>query len=255
MTKHIILTLLAAAVTATAGNQLIETQSYVDGSLRNTHVAVSTTYASQELWRGVSRGDDSFQAVVTGDIALTDYITTFAGVTLRNTDAVDSDYIFTGGIRKDFSNVGLTGTSLAVLFNYYTEGTNVSGDITSEIGVELSQDVDHFMLPVDNVTVTQYLTTEGTSQSYGEVDLTKTVNVFNLPIDISGSLGYVADESEYTHAGATISTDIQTGMPGLVVTPYVSYIFSLGDDTDDLRGIYVGAEDEVAVGFRATYNF
>ncbi len=255
MTKHIVLTLLAAVATATAGNEIIDTQAYVDGGLRNTHVAVSTTYASQELWRGVSRGDDSFQASVTGDIALTDYVTTFAGVTLRNTDAVDSDYIFTGGIRKDFSNIGLKGTSLAVLFNYYTEGTNVSGDITSEIGVELSQDLDFNILPVDNVTVTQYLPTEGTSQSYGEVELTKTVNVLNLPIDISSTLGYVADESELTHAGVTLSTDIQTAISGLVVTPYVSYIFSLGNETDSLRGIYVGAEDEVAVGFSATYNF
>jgi hypothetical protein len=257
MTKHIILTLLAAIATAaagvTTGNQLSVDTGYIENSLTAPSISLDAAFTSQELWRGVTRGDDSTQVSAFSNITFSNNINTYAGVTLRNTDDTDSEYIFTGGVSKDFSALGLTGTSLGVVFNYYTEGTSVVGDITSEVGVILSQRFDCFLL--DKAAITQYFTMEGEGQGYGELQLVKTVNILGLDVDLTGVVGYLADESELTHSQLTISTDCKTGVNDLVVTPFVTTLFSLTDDSNGARGIYSGAEDEVAVGFQIGYKF
>ena len=257
MTKHIILTLLAAIATATAGvttvNQLSVDAGNIENNLRAPSISLDAAFTSQELWRGVTRGDDSTRVSAFSNINFSSNINTYAGVTLRNTDDTDSEYIFTGGASKDFSDLGLPGTSVGVVFNYYTEGTKVEGDITSEVGVILSQRFDSFLL--DKAAITQFFTTEGEGQGYGELELVKTVNILGLDVDLTGGLGYLADESELTHAQLTISTDCNTGISNLVVTPFVTSLFSLTDDSNRARGIYSGAEDEVAVGFQIGYKF
>ena len=254
MTKHIILTLLAALATATAG---VTTGNQLSGDIENnlgaSSISLDAAFTSQELWRGVTRGDDSTHVSAFSNITFSNNINTYAGVTLRNTDNTNSEYIFTGGVSKDFSDLGLPGTSVGVVFNYYTEGTNVEGDITSEVGVILSQRFDSFLL--DKAAITQFFTTEGEGQGYGELELVKTVNILGLDVDLTGGLGYLADESELTHAQLTISTDCNTGINNLVVTPFVTSLFSLTDDSNRARGIYSGAEDEVAVGFQVGYKF
>tara|TARA_R110000796_G_scaffold48911_1_gene117052 strand:+ start:48520 stop:49284 length:765 start_codon:yes stop_codon:yes gene_type:complete len=254
MTKHIILTLLAALATATAG---VTTGNQLSGDIENnlgaSSISLDAAFTSQELWRGVTRGDDSTHVSAFSNITFSNNINTYAGVTLRNTDNTNSEYIFTGGVSKDFSDLGLPGTSIGVVFNYYTEGTSVEGNITSEVGVILSQRFDSFLL--DKADITQYFTTEGEGQGYGELELVKTVNILGLDVDLTGGVGYLADESELTHAQLTISTDCNTGINNLVVTPFVTSLFSLTDDSNRARGIYSGAEDEVAVGFQVGYKF
>ena len=255
MTKKIVLTLLAAAATATAGTQALNAQDYVEGGLQESSVSASTTYASQSVWRGVSRGEDYFQFSVLGDVELANGFTVFSGASYYSTDEVTDEFVFTGGLVKNFADAGLAGTNLGVLFNYYSEGSDESGVITSEVGIRLSQDFDNVMIPFNNLSITQYLTTEGNSQGYGVVEATETISILNLPIDITASLGYLADVQEYTHAQLLLSTDIQTAVDGLTVSPFVSYTASLGDGSDGLEGMYISAKNEAAVGLRATYNF
>ena len=158
-----------------------------------------------------------------------------------NSDA-DFETLFTAKATK-----AVVGYDVSVGFNYYSEGTNVVGDITSEIGLGVAKTVG----PVD-LSVTQFIAIDGDNDNYGEVSASLSREVAGKVVDVKGTVGYVLDESELTHAQVTLSTDFNVDPFDLKVTPFVTGVLALGND---VGGIYNGAKDEVIFGVKLSKSF
>ena len=191
-------------------------------------VDVTTEYSSEKVWRGSDVGTNEAAATVTTDLELpaeiglqlsADY-STVDGTTTSD-EATDLTAVFSKSV-SDYL--------VSLSYTWYSEGFDQSGDGgAQEVGLSVSKKVG----PV-NLTLTQYLAVEGDNNAYSELAgaYSSNFNVLPVELDFSARVGYLVQDSVFTHAEARISTDLPV-VEGIVAQPFVAYSTDLGGEFID----------------------
>jgi len=191
-------------------------------------VDVTTEYSSEKVWRGSDVGTNEAAATVTTDLELpaeiglqlsADY-STVDGTTTSD-EATDLTAVFSKSV-SDYL--------VSLSYTWYSEGFDQSGDGgAQEAGLSVSKKVG----PV-NLTLTQYLAIEGDNNAYSELAgaYSSNFNVLPVELDFSARVGYLVQDSVFTHAEARISTDLPV-VEGIVAQPFVAYSTDLGGEFID----------------------
>jgi len=193
-----------------------------------TIVDVTTEYSSEKVWRGSDVGANEAAATVTTDLELpaeiglqlsADY-STVDGTTTSD-EATDLTAVFSKSV-SDYL--------VSLSYTWYSEGFDQSGDGgAQEVGLSVSKKVG----PV-NLSVTQYLAVEGDNNAYSELAgaYSSNFNVLPVELDFTAKVGYLVQDSTFTHAEARISTDLPV-IEGVVAQPFVAYSTDLGGEFID----------------------
>lgn len=243
MLKTILLTTLAAVGFVSA-----DVESEITAGWLSTipPIEVFSTYRSTDVWRGATFGeDDKVTGLSTGydfDFARLEASFSYADNTrLNNTN-------LSVGLVRDFSFEGVGEFTAGVAYKRYTGGTDIVGDVTSEIGVSLAKEFSFA-----DVVGTQYFATEGNGLGYFELTAKRSVDPFpfvqdnEVLVDVTATVGYSFEESEFTHTQFTVSKDYEfdSYFGGITLTPFVSFV----DVASDTAGtIYAGSDDETLTG-------
>lgn len=191
-------------------------------------VDVTTEYSSEKVWRGSDVGANEAAATVTTDLELpaeiglqlsADY-STVDGTTTSD-EATDLTAVFSKSV-SDYL--------VSLSYTWYSEGFDQSGDGgAQEVGLSVSKKVG----PV-NLSLTQYLAVEGDNNAYSELAgaYSSNFNVLPVELDFSARVGYLVQDSVFTHAEARISTDLPV-VEGIVAQPFVAYSTDLGGEFID----------------------
>lgn len=232
MLKTIILTTLAAV-------------GFVSADITVPPIEVSSTYRDTDVWRGAKFGEsDKVTGLSTGydfDFARLEASFSYADNSqLNNTN-------LSVGFTRDFSLESIGEFSAGVAYKRYTGGTDLAGDVTSEIGVSLAKELFE-----TNITGTQYFATEGNGLGYFELTAKRSIDPFpfvlgnEVLIDLTATVGYSFDESEFTHTQLTFSKDYEYNyFGGITLTPFVSFVNAA---SDTVGTIYAGSDDETLTG-------
>ena len=232
MLKTIILTTLAAV-------------GFVSADITVPPIEVSSTYRDTDVWRGAKFGEsDKVTGLSTGydfDFARLEASFSYADNSqLNNTN-------LSVGFTRDFSLESVGEFSAGVAYKRYTGGTDLAGDVTSEIGVSLAKELFE-----TNITGTQYFATEGNGLGYFELTAKRSIDPFpfvlgnEVLIDLTATVGYSFDESEFTHTQLTFSKDYEYNyFGGITLTPFVSFVNAA---SDTVGTIYAGSDDETLTG-------
>ncbi len=229
--------MLAAVAFATAGSasaSVVSTGGELISSLLSHPFEVNATVASQELFRGTKVGDSLISAGVSTEWAIPGDGVLNVGVGFEENSDADFETLFSAKATKAVGDY-----DLSVEYNYFSEGSKVVGDITSELGVGVARTVGDV-----DVSVTQFIALDGDNDNYGEVGVGLSREIAGKVVDIKGAVGYVIDGTDLTHAQVTLSHDLTINPFDLKVTPFVTGVLVL----EDVGGIYSGAEDEVIFG-------
>ena len=232
MLKTIILTTLAAV-------------GFASADITVPPIEVFSTYRDTDVWRGAKFGDsDKVTGLSTG------YDFDFARLEASYSYADNSELNNTNlsvGFTRDFSLESVGEFSAGVAYKRYTGGTDLAGDVTSEIGVSLAKELFE-----TNITGTQYFATEGNGLGYFELTAKRSIDPFpfvlgnEVLIDLTATVGYSFDESEFTHTQLTFSKDYEYNyFGGITLTPFVSFV-NVASDT--VGTIYAGSDDETLTG-------
>jgi len=214
--------MLAAVGIASAG-------SASEGSLiAGLPVGVTGSYTTKDVWRGQHQGDDDLQFGIGADLHVfgIDAATTLNWSSNDNQD----EFAFGIGTATDFQLPVLADVNVHVGVNYYSEGTDVVGDVTSELGIGLSKDYGFGV-----VSVTQYLALDGDNDGYGEIGVD--LGEVAPGISVTVTAGYLLEEFEVTHL--ELSADLpaqEVPFIGLEASPFVKGVYTL----DDRGGIWAG---------------
>jgi len=237
--------MLAAAAFATAGSasaSVVSSGGELLSTLLNRPFEVSVSTTSQELFRGTRVGDSLVAASISTNWVIPGDGVLDVGLAVEDNSDADFETLFTAKATK-----AVAGYDVSVEYNYYSEGTNVVGDITSELGLGVAKTVGSV-----DLSVTQFIAVDGDNDNYGEVGVGLSREVAGRVVDVKGTIGYVLDEAELTHAQVTLSTDLTVDPFDLKVTPFVTGVLALGND---VGGIYTGAKDEVIFGVKLSKSF
>ena len=232
MLKTIILTTLAAV-------------GFASADITVPPIEVFSTYRDTDVWRGAKFGDnDKVTGIATGydfDFARLETSFSYADNSVLNNTNLSV------GFTRDFSLESVGEFSPRVDYKRYSGGTDLAGDVTSEIGVSLAKELFN-----TNIAGTQYFTTEGNGLGYFELNATRSINPFpyvldnQVFVDLSATVGYSFDESEFTHTQLTLSKNYDlTYFGGITVTPFVTFV-NVASDTAGT--IYAGSDDETLTG-------
>ena len=225
MTKTIVLTMLAAVGIATAG-------SASEGSVAtdlNFEVGVTGTYSTQDIWRGQNQGDNDVRLEATTDL---DFIglPAFATLALSDNDLQEELELTVGSAYElDIPFIGEV-TAFADL-NYYSEGTDVVGDVTFELGVGVAKSFSF-----GTVTLSQFIALDGDNDGYGELSVDLGEGVYG--IKTVASVGYLLEDTKFTHVELVATLpDLPVQILDTSFTPFIK-----GVHTFDGRG-GIWAED------------
>lgn len=192
-------------------------------------VDVTTEYSSEKVWRGSDIGQNEAVATVTTDLELpaeiglqlsADY-SAMDGTATTSNEATDLTAVFSKSV-SDYL--------LSLSYTWYSEGFDQSGnDGAQEVGLSVSRKVG----PV-NLTLTQYMAVEGDNNGYSELlgAYSSNFNVLPVELDFTARVGYLVQDSVFTHAEARISTDLPV-VEGIVAQPFVAYSTDLGGEFID----------------------
>jgi hypothetical protein len=220
-----LIVMVVAAAFANAGTieQLVVTPA------ATAIVDVTTEYSSEKVWRGSDVGANEAAATVTTDLELpaeiglqlsADY-SAMDGTATTSNEATDLTAVFSKSV-SDYL--------LSLSYTWYSEGFDQSGnDGAQEVGLSVSRKVG----PV-NLTLTQYLAVEGDNNGYSELlgAYSSNFNVLPVELDFTARVGYLVQDSVFTHAEARISTDLPV-VEGIVAQPFVAYSTDLGGEFID----------------------
>ena len=239
MLKTIILTTLAAV-------------GFASADVTALPLEVFSTYRDTDVWRGAKFGDSD---KVTG--VSTAYEFDFARLEASYSYADNSELNNTNlsvGFVRDFSFEGVGEFTAGVAYKRYTGGTDLAGDVTSEIGVSFAKELFD-----TNITGTQYFATEGNWLGYFELTAKRSIDPFpfvldnQVHIDLTATVGYSFDESEFTHTQLTFSKDYDYNyFGGITLTPFVTFV-NVASDTAGT--IYAGSDDETLTGISFSKSF
>jgi|TARA_R110000850_G_scaffold31678_5_gene86925 hypothetical protein len=239
MLKTIILTTLAAV-------------GFASADITVPPIEVSSTYRDTDIWRGAKFGEsDKVTGLSTGydfDFARLEASFSYADNSqLNNTN-------LSVGFTRDFSFEGVGEFTAGVVYKHYTGGTDIAGDVTSEIGVSIAKEFSFA-----DVSGTQYFATEGDGLGYFELTAKRSINPFpfvqdnEVFIDLTATVGYSFDESEFTHSQLTFSKDYDLDyFGGITLTPFASLV-NVASDTAGT--IYAGSDDETFTGISFSKSF
>tara|TARA_R100001377_G_scaffold75535_1_gene52123 strand:- start:89 stop:808 length:720 start_codon:yes stop_codon:yes gene_type:complete len=239
MLKTIILTTLAAV-------------GFASADITVPPIEVSYTYRDTDVWRGAKFGEsDKVTGVSTGydfDFARLEASFSYADNSLLNNTNLSV------GFTRDFSFEGVGEFTAGVAYKRYTGGTDLAGDVTSEIGVSIAKE---FFLA--DVSGTQYFTTEGNGLGYFELNAKRSVDPFpfidgtEFLVDVAATVGYSFDESEFTHTQLTVSKDYELNyFGGITLTPFVTFVNAASDTAGT---IYASSDDETLAGVSFSKSF
>lgn len=220
-----LIVMVGAAAFANAGT-LGEPVVVVDSA---PSVDVTTTYSSDKVWRGSDIGQNEAAATVDTSLSLpadiglvlsADY-SAAEGDTRISDEATDLKAVFSKSV-SDYL--------LSLSYTWYSEGFDQSGNGDSqEVGLSVSREVG----PV-TLSLTQYMAIEGDNNGYSELKGQYSSNLNVLPVELlfTARLGYLTEDSTFTHAEARISTDLAV-TEGIVAQPFVAYSTGLGGEFVD----------------------
>jgi len=218
--------IVMVAATAFANAGTLEEVVIADNA---TSVDVTTEYSSERVWRGSDIGQNEAAATVATSIdlpadiglALSADYSAAEGDTTISDEATDLTAVFSKSV-SDYL--------LSLSYTWYSEGFDQSGNGgAQEAGLSVSREVG----PV-TLSLTQYMAIEGDNNGYGELkgEYSNNFDVLPVELDFTARLGYLAQDSAFTHAEARISTDLPVTQ-GIVAQPFVAYSTDLGGEFVD----------------------
>ena len=222
--------MLAAVGIASAGS------ASEDTLINGLPLGVTGSYTTKDVWRGQDQGNDDLSFGIGADLHVfgIDAATSLDWSSNSNQD----EFVFGIGTATDFQLPVLADVTFGAEFNYYSEGTDVVGDVTSELGLGLTKDYGFGV-----VSVTQFLALDGDNDGYGEVSVD--LGEVAPGITATATAGYLLEEFELTHV--QVAADLP-GVPvpfiGLEVSPFVKGVYVF----DDRGGIWAGNDGFVFVG-------
>ena len=237
MTKNIVLTMLAAAGLTCSGSAS-EISKFI------SQPVVTAAYSSQDSWRGVNHGDNDLGVDIGADLHLLGFKAD-TSVGWSNNDAqnefelsIGTDYVYTLPVLDE--------VTFRAEFNYYSDGTDVLGDVESELGLGISKSFGFA-----DVSLTQFVALQGYNDGYGELSF----NFSEVYPDVflTTTVGYLLEEFEVTHLEVSAVLP-GTSLPALDVDvkPFVKGVYTFnGRD-----GIWSGQDGlEVIGGLSLTRTF
>lgn len=225
-TKNILKVMASIAVCANmyAGN--IEQAVVVEST---PSVDVTTEYSSDKVWRGSDLGQNEAAATVATSLSLpadvglalsADY-SLVEGTVATSDEATDLTAVFSKTV-SDYI--------LSLSYTWYSEGFDQSGaSKAQEAGLSVSREVG----PV-TLTLTQYLALEGDNNDYSEFTALYSNDFEVLPVelDFAARVGYLTQDSVFTHAEIRVSTDLPV-VESIIAQPFVAYSTDLGGEFID----------------------
>jgi hypothetical protein len=185
---------------------------------------VVTSYATDNIYRGVDTGQNTAQAVVNAAFELPSETT----MTVQ-----------TGYSKMDSSLTSEEATELGAEFSKTVADYLVSlsyvwnskGEITPEKqSQEIGLSVQREFGPV-TVTLSQYLSLKGDNNGYSEIGAlySDDFDVLPLEIDFAAQIGYLSQDSSFTHFQLKASTDLFS-VEGVTASPFIAYNYQLGGE-------------------------
>lgn len=219
-----LIVMVAAAAFANAGT--LEEAAVANST---ASVDVVTEYSSDRVWRGSDIAQNEAAATVAtaldlpADVGLVlsaDYSAAEGADTISD-EATDLTAVFSKSV-SDYL--------LSLSYTWYSEGFDQSGNGgAQEAGLSVSREVG----PV-TLSLTQYMAIEGDNNGYSELkgEYSNNFDVLPVELDFTARLGYLMQDSVFTHAEARISTDLPVTQ-GIVAQPFVTYSTDLGGEFID----------------------
>jgi hypothetical protein len=217
----LIVAAFAACANVYAGN--LEEAVVVDNTL---NVDVTTAYSSDKVWRGADVGQNEAAATVATSFGLPSEIglevsadySLAEGTEATSDEATDLTAVFSKSI-SDYL--------LSLSYTWYSEGFDQSGaGGDQEVGLTVTRTIGPVIL-----SLTQYMAIEGDNNNYSELkgDYSDDFNVLPVVLDFTARVGYLVQDSVFTHAEARISTDLPV-TEGIVAQPFVAYSVDFGGE-------------------------
>lgn len=204
---------------------------------------VTGTYSTQDIWRGQNQGDNDFRLEVTTDLHNLG-VPAYATLTLSDNDLQEELELTVGGsYGLDVPFFGDV-TTFADL-NYYSEGTDIVGDVTAEFDVGIAKD-----FAFGTVSLAQFIALDGDNDGYGQlsVDFGEVVR----GVDLSTSVGYLLEEAEVTHIELVANLpDAPVRILDTSFSPFIKGVYTF----DDRGGIWAEDGFEFVGGISLSRSF
>ena len=204
---------------------------------------VTGTYSTQDIWRGQNQGDNDVRLEATTDLDFVGF-PAYATLALSDNDLQEElEFTLGGSYGLDIPFIG--GVTTFADLNYYSEGTDVVGDVTSELGVGIAKNFSF-----GTVTLAQYIALDGDNDGYGEV----TVDLGEVVSGISAvaSVGYLLEETELTHVELVANLpDLPVRILDTSISPFIKGVYTF----DDRGGIWAEDGFEFVGGISLSRSF
>ncbi len=236
--------MIAAAGIASAGSASADSIPILPDSVATgLSYGVVGTYSTQDIWRGQKQGDDDFRLGVTAELGLFG-VPTNAKLAWSEND-LQNEFEFSLGTARDFTLPVVGDVVGHVTFNYYSEGTDVVGDVESEFGVGFGKD-----LGLASVSLTQFIAVEGDNSGYGEIGAN--FGEVYEGISLTGTLGYVLDDFKATHVELTADLpNLPFEVLDTAFTPFLKGVYTV----DGREGIWANDGAEFIGGISLSRSF
>ena len=236
--------MIAAAGIASAGSASADSIAILPDSVATgLSYGVVGTYSTQDIWRGQKQGDDDFRLGVTAELGLFG-VPTNAKLAWSEND-LQNEFEFSLGTARDFTLPVVGDVVGHVTFNYYSEGTDVVGDVESEFGVGFGKD-----LGLASVSLTQFIAVEGDNSGYGEIGAN--FGEVYEGISLTGTLGYVLDDFKATHVELTADLpNLPFEVLDTTFTPFLKGVYTF----DGREGIWANDGAEFIAGLSLSKSF
>ena len=236
--------MIAAAGIASAGSASADSIAILPDSVATgLSYGVVGTYSTQDIWRGQKQGDDDFRLGVTAELGLFG-VPTNAKLAWSEND-LQNEFEFSLGTARDFTLPVVGDVVGHVTFNYYSEGTDVVGDVESELGVGFGKD-----LGLASVSLTQFIAVEGDNSGYGEIGAN--FGEVYEGISLTGTLGYVLDDFKATHVELTADLpNLPFEVLDTTFTPFLKGVYTF----DGREGIWANDGAEFIAGLSLSKSF
>lgn len=229
--------MIAAAGIASAGS------ASADSVVTGLSFGATGTYTTQDIWRGQQQGDDDFRLGVTAELGRFG-VPTNAKLAWSEND-LQNEFEFSLGTARDFTLPVVGDVVGHVTFNYYSEGTDVVGDVDSELGVGFGKE-----LGLASVSVTQFVAIEGDNDGYGEIGAN--FGEVYEGITLTGTLGYVLDDFKATHIELTADLpNLPFEVFDTAFTPFLKGVYTF----DGREGIWTNDGAEFIGGISLSRSF
>ena len=204
---------------------------------------VTGTYSTQDIWRGQNQGDNDFRLEVTTDLPNLGF-PAYATLALSDND-LQEELEFTVGGTYGLDVPFIGGVTAFADLNYYSEGTDIVGDVTTELGVGIAKD-----FAFGTISLAQFIALDGDNDGYGQlsVDFGEVVS----GVDLSTSVGYLLEETKVTHIELVANLpDAPVRILDTSLSPFIKGVYTF----DDRGGIWAEDGFEFVGGIALSRSF